>query len=186
MLRGGWPVIFIGMASLLAALGYSGGPFPLASHGLGDLFVFIFFGWVAVCGTYYVQALQLTWIVFFMASAVGLPITAILVINNLRDLHTDQKVGKNTLAVILGENRSKIEYAFLLALAYGLLLIIWLIGQASFWILLPLLSLPWAFSLIRTVLKSNIDPGLNIMLAKTAGLSLIYSVLLSIGSMMSF
>jgi len=185
MMRGGWPVVFIGTASILAALGYSGGPFPLASHGLGDLFVFIFFGLVAVCGTYYVQALQITWIVFFMGAAVGLPITAILVINNLRDIRTDQKVGKNTLAVILGEYLSKVEYALLLVLSYGLIFIIWMIGWASFWILLPLLSLPWAVSLIRTVLRSNIDPGLNIMLAKTAGLSLIYSVLLSIGYIMS-
>jgi 1,4-dihydroxy-2-naphthoate octaprenyltransferase len=186
MMRGGWPVIFIGTASILAALGYSGGPFPLASHGLGDLFVFIFFGLVAVCGTYYVQALRLTWLVFFMAAAVGLPITAILVINNLRDIRTDQKVGKNTLAVTLGEYLSKIEYALLLALSYGLLLIVWMIGWGSFWMLLPLLSLPWAVSLIRTVLRSNIDPGLNIMLAKTAGLSLIYSVLLSVGFIVSF
>ena len=181
MVRGGWPVFFMGAAAIIAALGYSGGPYPLASHGLGDVFVFIFFGLVAVCGTYYVQALQLTWIVVFMAAAVGLPITAILVINNLRDIHTDQKVGKNTLAVILGEHRSKIEYALLLALAYGLLVIIWVIGRASLGILLPLLSLPWAVALIRTVSKSSIDPRLNIMLAKTAGLSLIYSVLLAIG-----
>jgi 1,4-dihydroxy-2-naphthoate octaprenyltransferase len=186
MVRGGWPVIFIGTASILAALGYSGGPFPLASHGLGDLFVFIFFGLVAVCGTYYVQALQLTWIVFFMATAVGLPVTAILVINNLRDIRTDQKVGKNTLAVILGEDLSKIEYALLLALSYGLLFIIWVVGWASFWILLPFLSLPWAGCLIRSVLRSDIDPGLNVLLAKTAGLSLLYSVLLSIGFIVSF
>jgi len=185
MMFGGWPVIFIGTASILAALGYSGGPFPLASHGLGDLFVFIFFGLVAVCGTYYVQALQLTWLVFFMAAAVGLPITAILVINNLRDLPTDQKVGKNTLAVILGEDLSKIEYSLLLALAYGLLLIIWMAGWASFWILFPLLSLPWAVALIRTVLRSDITPGLNSMLAKTAGLSLLYSILLAVGFIVS-
>jgi 1,4-dihydroxy-2-naphthoate octaprenyltransferase len=181
MVKGGWPVIFIGMAAILAALGYSGGPFPLASHGLGDLFVFIFFGLIAVCGTYYVQAIGLTWLVVVMASNMGFLITAILVINNLRDIHTDQKVGKNTLAVILGERRSKIEYALLVTFSYGVLLIIWMAGWVSVWILLPLLFLPWAVSLIRTVWQSNIDSGLNIMLAKTAGLSFVYGVLLSIG-----
>lgn len=179
--RGGWPVIFIGAASILAALGYSGGPFPLASHGLGDLFVFIFFGLVAVCGTYYVQALQITWLVVAMASNVGFLITAILVINNLRDITTDRNVGKNTLAVIMGERRSKIEYAMLLILSYGVLFVIWIAGGMSIWILLPLVSLPWAVLLIRIAWKSGIDPGLNILLAKTAGLSLVYSVLLSLG-----
>jgi 1,4-dihydroxy-2-naphthoate octaprenyltransferase len=180
LVKGGWPVVFIGMAAILAALGYSGGPFPLASHGLGDLFVFIFFGLAAVCGTYYVQATAVTWLVVVMASVVGFLITAILVINNLRDIHTDQKVGKNTLAVILGERRTKIEYAFLLTLSYGVLLIIWMAGWVSAWILLPLLSLPWAVSLLRTVWQSDIDSGLNILLAKTAGLSFVFSVLLSL------
>jgi 1,4-dihydroxy-2-naphthoate octaprenyltransferase len=185
VLRGGWLVAFIGMTSILAALGYSGGPYPLASHGLGDLFVFIFFGIVAVCGTYYVQALRVTWLVFTAASTVGFLITAILVVNNLRDIHTDQKAGKNTLAVILGERLSKTEYALLLALSYSLLLIIWMMGRASLWILLPFVSLPWAVSLIHTVWKSNIDPRLNIMLAKTAGLSLVFSMLLSIGFLLT-
>jgi 1,4-dihydroxy-2-naphthoate octaprenyltransferase len=180
MARAGWPVVFIGLAAVLAALGYSGGPFPLASHGLGDLFVFIFFGLAAVCGTYYVQATALTWLVVVMASVVGFLITAILVINNLRDIHTDQKVGKNTLAVVLGERRSKIEYAILLAIPYCVLLSIWIAGWVTAWILLPLLSLPWAVSLIRTVWQSDIDAGLNILLAKTAGLSFVFSVLLSL------
>jgi 1,4-dihydroxy-2-naphthoate octaprenyltransferase len=180
LVKGGWPVVFIGMAAILAALGYSGGPFPLASHGLGDLFVFIFFGLAAVCGTYYVQATAITWLVVVMSSVVGFLITAILVINNLRDIHTDQKVGKNTLAVILGERRSKIEYALLLTLSYGVLLIVWLADWVSAWILLPLLSLPWAVSLLRTVWQSDIDAGLNILLAKTAGLSFVFSVLLSL------
>jgi len=180
LVKGGWPVVFIGMTAILAVLGYSGGPFPLASHGLGDLFVFIFFGLTAVCGTYYVQATGITWLVVVMASVVGFPITAILVINNLRDIHTDQKVDKNTLAVILGERRTKIEYALLLILSYGVLLIVWLAAWVSAWILLPLLSLPWAVSLLRTVWQSDIDSGLNILLAKTAGLSFVFSVLLSL------
>ena len=110
---GGWPVVCIGLACILAALAYSGGPLPLASHALGDLFVFIFFGIVAVCGTYYVQALQLTFMVVCMGIIVGLMITAILVVNNLRDIQTDRRAGKRTLAVLLGSRATKFEYSLL-------------------------------------------------------------------------
>ena len=180
MIRCGWPVVLLGTASILAALGYSGGPFPLASHGLGDLFVFIFFGLVAVCGTYYVQTLQLTWTVLVMAALVGLLITAILVINNLRDIHTDQKTGKTTLAVMLGERGSKIEYTVLLALAYCALPLLWIAGRVSLWALIPFLSLPWAIALIRTTWQSAVSPELNVLLAKTAALSFTYSFLLAL------
>jgi 1,4-dihydroxy-2-naphthoate octaprenyltransferase len=180
MIRGGWPVVLLGTASILAALGYSGGPFPLASHGLGDLFVFIFFGLVAVCGTYYVQTLQLTWMVLVMAALVGLLITAILVINNLRDIHTDQKAGKTTLAVVLGVRGSKIEYAALLALAYAALPLLWIAGWFTNWSLMPLLSLPWAISLTRTVWQTDVSTALNVLLAKTAALSFTYSLLLAL------
>ncbi len=180
-IRGGWPVLFIGAACILAALGYSGGPYPLASHGLGDLFVFIFFGLVAVCGTYYIQTLQLSGRVFAMAVLVGLPITAIIVVNNLRDIHTDQKAGKKTLAVFLGERGSKFEYALLLFLAFTLPLACWTLGWASTWILLIWLGLPWGWMLIRMVWNSPISPGLNAVLAKTAAFSLLYNVLLAMG-----
>ena len=106
---GGLPVLIIGLACICAALAYSGGPFPLASHGLGDLFVFIFFGLVAVCGTYYVQALHLTPLVWLMGVIEGLLITAILVVNNLRDIQSDRQTGKRTLAVIIGRSRIKIR-----------------------------------------------------------------------------
>ena len=104
---GGWPILFAGTASILSALAYSGGPCPLASLGLGDLFVFVFFGLVAVCGTYYVQALTLTWLVMGAAVPVGFLITAILVVNNLRDIEGDAKTGKRTLAVRLGVKGSR-------------------------------------------------------------------------------
>ena len=181
ILRGGWPVFVIGVACILAALGYSGGPYPLASHGLGDLFVFIFFGLVAVCGTYYVQMLQVSWHVFAVAVMVGLPITAIIVVNNLRDIGTDQKAGKNTLAVLLGEKGSKLEYTLLLLFAFGLPLIFWIIGWFSAWILLTWLCFPLCWWLIRLVWNSPISPALNSVLAKTAAFSLLYNVLLSIG-----
>lgn len=104
---GGVPILLAGIASIAAALAYSGGPYPLASHGLGDLFVFIFFGLVAVGGTYYVQALSLTPMALLVAVPPGLLITAILVVNNLRDIHTDRRSGKRTLAVILGAGGSR-------------------------------------------------------------------------------
>jgi len=178
---GGLPVLIIGLACICAALVYSGGPFPLASHGLGDLFVFIFFGLVAVCGTYYVQALQLTPLVWLMGVIEGLLITAILVVNNLRDIQSDRQAGKHTLAVIIGIRGSRIEYVLLLAGAYAIPIILWLSGRMSAWVLLPLTSMPTALYLIRLILKNPGDPILNQALAKTAKLALIYSLLLSIG-----
>lgn len=183
---GGWPVILIGLFSFGAALAYSGGPFPLASHGLGDLFVFIFFGLVAVCGTYYVQALHLTPLVWLMGAIQGLLITAILVVNNLRDIQTDRRSGKRTLAVMIGERGSRIEYLLLLSTAYAIPFILWLGGRSSVWVILPVFSLPLAISLTRLIWKSAGGPVLNEALASTAKLALIYSLLLSIGLILSF
>jgi 1,4-dihydroxy-2-naphthoate octaprenyltransferase len=182
---GGWPVIIIGLASIMAALAYSGGPYPLASHGLGDLFVFIFFGLVAVCGTYYVQALHLTPMVGVMGSIVGLIISAILVVNNLRDIQTDRRAGKRTLAVILGERATKFEYTLLQACAYALPIIVWFFEFANAWVLLPVLTIPLAIALNRSVWKSSGGSALNLTLAKTAALALVFSVLLSVGLILS-
>ncbi len=178
---GGWPIILIGLFSFGAALAYSGGPFPLASHGLGDLFVFIFFGLVAVCGTYYVQALHLTPMIWLMGAIQGLLITAILVVNNLRDIQTDRRSGKRTLAVMIGERGSRIEYLLLLSTAYAIPFILWLGGRSSVWVILPVFSLPLAISLTRLIWKSTGGPILNQALARTAKLALVYSFLLSIG-----
>ena len=182
---GGLPVLIIGLACICAALAYSGGPFPLASHGLGDLFVFIFFGLVAVCGTYYVHALQLTPLVWLMGVIEGLLITAILVVNNLRDIQSDRQTGKRTLAVIIGNRGSRIEYVLLLVGAYAIPIILWLSGRMSAWVLLPLISMPTALSLVRLIWKNPGDPILNQALAKTAKLALVYSLLLSIGLILS-
>ncbi|MGD2184715.1 MAG: 1,4-dihydroxy-2-naphthoate polyprenyltransferase [Desulfobacterales bacterium] len=181
LIVGGWPVFLIGIACICAVFAYSGGPFPLASHGLGDLFVFMFFGLVAVCGTYYVQALHLTPMVWLMGAIEGLLITAILVVNNLRDIHTDRQTGKRTLAVIVGERGSRIEYVLLLGGAYAMPIILWLSGRMSAWVLLPLISMPPALSLTRLIWKNPGDPILNQALAKTANLALVYSLLLAIG-----
>jgi 1,4-dihydroxy-2-naphthoate polyprenyltransferase len=183
--RGGWPAVIIGGASILAALAYSGGPYPLASHALGDLFVFVFFGLVAVCGTYYVQTLELTWMVVFLGIVEGSLITAILVINNLRDIQTDRRVGKQTLAVMIGDRGARLEYTALQVGAYALPAIFWLDGKTSVWVLLPGLSLPLAVRLNRIVWKTQGGPALNHTLAGTAQLALVFSVLLSIGLILS-
>ena len=185
LIAGGWPVFLIGIACICAALAYSGGPFPLASHGLGDLFVFIFFGLVAVCGTYYVQALQVTRMVLLMGVLEGLLITAILVVNNLRDIQTDRQSGKRTLAVILGERGSRIEYLLLLSIAYAIPIILWLSNRGSAWIILPFFSLPLAGSQMRFVWKSAGGQMLNQALGNTARLALVYSLLLSAGVILS-
>jgi 1,4-dihydroxy-2-naphthoate octaprenyltransferase len=181
LITGGWPVFLIGIACICAVLAYSGGPFPLASHGLGDLFVFIFFGLVAVCGTYYVQALHLTRMVLLMGVIEGLLITAILVVNNLRDIHTDRQTGKRTLAVIIGERGSRIEYLLLLGWAYAIPVILWLGSRSSVWVILPIVSLPSALFLMRRVWSDSDGVILNRALANTAKLALVYSLLLSIG-----
>ena len=180
----GWPVLIIGTASILAALAYSGGPYPLASHGLGDIFVFIFFGPVAVCGTYYVQALQVTSRVIWLSLPIGLLITAIMVVNNLRDIPTDTKSGKKTLAVFLGVRQTRLEYSVLVAMAYGIPVVLYLATGLGGWILLPLLSIPLAVPVHQSVRRSK-GIQLNTALARTAALSLLYSLLFSAGLLMS-
>jgi 1,4-dihydroxy-2-naphthoate octaprenyltransferase len=180
----GWPVLAGGMACILASLAYSGGPFPLASHGLGDLFVFIFFGLVAVCGTYYVQALQVTTQVLWLSVPVGFLITAIIVVNNLRDIPTDRKSGKNTLAVILGERGTKLEYLLLVTGAYIMPAAFFFSGGFSVWVLLPMISITLSIPNIIAVHKDK-GPSLNPVLAKTAALSLLFSLLLAAGLVIS-
>ncbi len=178
---GGWPVLAIGLASMLAALAYSGGPFPLASNGLGDLFVFIFFGLVAVVGTYYVQALAVTPLALAAAVPVGALITAILVVNNLRDIPTDRRAGKRTLAVILGARGARIEYTLLLLVAFVIPVgMVVTQGGRYLGVLLTLLALPAAIRLARDLHRVE-GRALNPLLGRTAQLSLVYSALLSLG-----
>lgn len=178
---GGLPILIIGVASILSALAYSGGPFPLASNGLGDVFVFIFFGMIAVVGTYYVQSLTLNPLAFIAAVPVGALITAIIVVNNYRDMETDRKSGKRTLAVILGKRGTQLEYMILIAIAYLTPVVLMLMGYLSgFLILLPLFTIPMGLGLIQDM-RSLTGPALNKVLAETARLSLIYSALFAFG-----
>jgi 1,4-dihydroxy-2-naphthoate octaprenyltransferase len=176
----GWPIMAIGLASIAGVLGYSGGPWPLASHGLGDLFVFIFFGPVAVCGTYYAQAIAIKGIVVLWAVPPGLLITAILVVNNLRDRASDRETGKHTLAVMIGPRWTRIEYALLVLAAYSFPLLMLARGGAHAAILLPLLTQPPAVNGIRQIGREQ-GAALNARLASTAMLALGYSILWSIG-----
>lgn len=177
---GGWPVLTIGILSIIFAIAYTGGPFPLGYHGLGEIFVFIFFGPVAVCGTYYVQAGSLATSAWWASLPIGFLITAILVVNNFRDLEEDKKNGKKTLAVRLGPSMTQFEYFFFLASSGVVPLIMWLTAQTSGWIFLTWLFIPLALPLIKDIRTKKGAP-LNATLAGTAKLSLVYSILFSIG-----
>lgn len=181
---GGWPILVIGVASILSAITYSGGPYPFGYHGLGDLFVFLFFGLAAVGGTYYVQALDFSPQVLLIAVPVGTLTTAILVVNNLRDIETDRQTGKRTLAVLIGERATRLEYGLLLGVAYAIPTLLWLAGLEHAGMLLPWLSLPLALHLIRTLYRANDGPTLNAALAGTAQLDLVFSLLLAGGLML--
>lgn len=177
----GWPVLAIGLCSIAAGIAYTGGPYPLAYNGLGDLFVFIFFGLVATVGTYYVQALQITTLSVLVAIPAGALITNILVVNNYRDIKTDRETGKNTLAVIIGHSGSRMEYLILLFLSYVVPVFLLFVYDFSLFILLPLLSLPIAVKNLRTLYSDTCGKALNPLLERTAQFSLIFGILFSIG-----
>ncbi len=182
VVRGGTPILAVGIASILSALAYSGGPWPLASHGVADLFVFVFFGPVAVCGTYFVQAGSVSGTAAAASIAPGLLITAILVVNNLRDIETDARAGKRTLAVRLGARGSLAEYVLLLGIPFLIPPVFLAAGVRGPLILLPLLSLPLSLPLVRTLSTRREDgPAMNAALAGTARLSLVYCLLFAIG-----
>jgi len=178
---GGWPIVLIGVAAIVAALAYTGGPFPFGYYGLGELFVFLFFGVIAVCGTYYVQTLTLTIPLVTASAAVGALITAILVVNNYRDLETDRRAGKRTLAVRLGRLGTQIEYALLFGVAFTVPPILWLGMQRTPLVMASWLTLPLAVGLVRTLRAATDGPTLNRTLAGTARLGLFFSLLLSLG-----
>ena len=181
----GLPILFIGLASVLSVYLYSAGPFPLSTNALGDLFVFIFFGPVAVCGTYYVQTLNLNIEIILYSVSVGLLITAIIVVNNYRDIKTDTAGRKLTLAVILGEKFSRIEYYLLVIIAYLIPPALFFATNASPWILLSLISAPLWITLFRDINGRVRGQALNKTLTGTAKAGLLFSILLSLGIVLS-
>jgi 1,4-dihydroxy-2-naphthoate octaprenyltransferase len=165
VLRGGWPIVLIGIASILSGLAYTAGPYALAYLGLGELFVLIFFGPIAVAGTYYVQTLNFSWPACIAGIAMGLLSCAILAVNNLRDLEQDKKAHKKTLAVRFGQNFANFEYVFCLLVPA----------------LIAFLMHAWAASLVIVsglllMRKSSLDK----LLPQTALLGLIFAIILAI------
>jgi 1,4-dihydroxy-2-naphthoate polyprenyltransferase len=175
-----WNVIWLGVAAIVSAIAYTGGPFPLGYYGLGDVFVFIFFGLAAVAGTYYVQAGTITAAAWWMGVPIGLIVTAILVVNNLRDIDTDREAGKRTLAVRLGARGAQGEYLLCLAVAYLLLPVLIWRGLVPVATLLAWGSLWVAWPVVQTVLKQR-GRALNAALAGTGQIALAYSVLFLVG-----
>jgi 1,4-dihydroxy-2-naphthoate octaprenyltransferase len=192
---GGVPILVIGLLSVASGIAYTGGPYPLGYHGLGDLFVFVFFGLIAVTGTYYVQAVTTLAGAFPMsvpdgsvpvsAIVASLPIagisTAVLVVNNIRDKEEDAQTGKRTLAVRFGYTFSRIEYAALLALAYVVPVWFYIQQGGELTVFLPLLSLPLAVAVTRTVLTETSGDQLNPALSRTGQLLALYAALFGFG-----
>jgi 1,4-dihydroxy-2-naphthoate octaprenyltransferase len=192
---GGVPILLVGLSSVVAGITYTGGPLPYGYRGLGDLFVFVFFGLVAVAGTYYVQAVAVAaagpfplWVpegtlpaaaVVAALPAAGLS-TAILVVNNIRDLESDAAAGKRTLAVMLGYRASRIEWSVMVGLAYTAPVVLWLDGFPPT-VLVPLLTLPLAVRLGATVWSRTDGEALNPALERTGQLLFAHSALFAVG-----
>jgi len=175
---GGWPILVIGILAIISAIIYTAGPYPLGYNGVADIFVFVFFGPVAVCGTYYVQAEYVSPSAVWASLPAGFLVTAILVVNNLRDIETDRKAGKKTLAVRWGLKFTQVQYVLLLGVSYLVPIMMYIIGITSSAIFISWLSLPLIIPLVRDVFTKRGVP-LNGTLAGTARLGLIFNVLIS-------
>ncbi len=177
---GGWVILLIGGLAIISAIAYTGGPFPLGYHGLGEIFVFLFFGLAAVCGTYFVQAGTVTPLVWISAVPIGLLAVAILVVNNLRDLDTDRAAGKKTVAVRIGAAQTIREYALLVALAFAIPLLLFATNFELVWLVLVYAAVPYALRIYRIV-KNEHGRALNAALGGTAQLEFIYALLFALG-----
>lgn len=181
----GWQILLIGVASIIAGVLYTGGPRPYGYEGLGEVFVFLFFGIAAVAGSYFAQVRDFSWESLVLSAPIGLIAAAVLVVNNTRDIDTDRRANKRTLAVRLGRERSRRMYAAMVLIAYPIALIPWVFGPLTAWLLLPFLTLPIAAGVIKIVTTHSDGPSLNRALAKTGQLQLFFCVLLSIGLLLS-
>jgi len=179
--RGGWPFIVIGLLSILCGILYTGGPYPLGYLGLGDLFVLIFFGPVAVVGTYYVQALSINPWVVVAGVAAGLFSVAILTVNNLRDVEQDRRAGKRTLPVRFGRSFARWEYVCAVVGASGVIPVGLCVATGRWGVLVSMLVLLLAAPTIRVVITRTDGPALNAALAATGKLLLMFSLLFSVG-----
>jgi 1,4-dihydroxy-2-naphthoate octaprenyltransferase len=176
----GTVILIIGVLSIIAGIAYTAGPFPLAYNGLGDIFVFLFFGLVGTMGTYYVQAHNFSMLSFIASLPVGALITNILVVNNYRDIEEDRAARKYTLAVIFGKSFTKYEYISFIFISFLVPLLLFLKYNFHFWIFLPYLSIPIAINLIRMLFQLD-GKELNKTLELTAKFSALFGLLFSIG-----
>lgn len=173
---GGWPILLLGLGSLAAGAAYSGGPWPISASPLGELFVLLFFGLAAVAGSYYLQTSMVSGDALLAGVIMGLPAAAVLVVNNFRDRDSDRRAGRRTLAVLLPESLSRLEYALLLLLSFPLL---WSLTDKA--ALLPLVLLLWAVHLIYRMFTLPRGGQLNGVLVSTARLQTLFGLLLSLG-----
>lgn len=181
VVEAGWELILVGAASIVAGVLYTGGPKPYGYEGLGEVFVFLFFGVVAVTGSFFVQTEELAWEAFALSIPVGLLACSLLMVNNIRDIDTDRRAGKRTLAVRLGRQKMRTVFSLTILLAFVLIPIIWLATDLTAWINLALLALPLWPPLARTVRERTDGAALNKALADSARLELVFCVLLSAG-----
>ncbi len=172
--------LIIGIVSILAGIAYTAGPYPLAYNGLGDVFVFIFFGLIGTVGTYYVQTLDVTPFAVWASIPVGALITNVLVVNNYRDIEQDSKAGKNTLAVKYGKKFTRIQYVSFTIVSYLILFVVYFTYKQSLFVFLPALTIPLATKLIKMIFTFK-DQQLNKTLELTAKLSAIYGLLFAAG-----
>ncbi|MBK7867169.1 MAG: 1,4-dihydroxy-2-naphthoate polyprenyltransferase [Ignavibacteriales bacterium] len=173
-------ILLIGILSIISGFMYTAGPFPLAYNGLGDLFVFLFFGFVGTVGTYFINTGYISSQALISAIPVGALVTNILVVNNFRDIEQDKRAGKQTLAVLLGKNFAFVEYCTLLASSFAVPLIMYIYYDLSYWIFLPYLTLPFAYKLIIMLLNYK-GTELNPALELSAKLSALFGLLFSLG-----
>jgi len=177
---GGWPILLVGALAIASGLAYTGGPYPLGYHGLGDLFVFVFFGLVAVVGSAYLQTLEVSALAVGTAVPVGMLVTAILVVNNLRDADTDRAAGKMTLAARFGRRAARWQYGVLVLGAYLAALVLPMVAPETRVHWLPLLTLPLGFSLVRVVASNSDGPRLNRALKQTGMLHMLFGLLFAL------
>lgn len=175
---GGWPIVILGLVSIMLGYGYTAGPFPLAYRGLGDLFVILFFGLVAVQGIFYLHTLSVDWGSFVLGLQIGMLSTVLIAINNLRDIEGDAKVNKRTLAVRLGEKMAKKEIAFLCFAPFALNLF-W-VFEGRYLSLISFIALPLAIKIVKNVNATPPSPIYNKFLGQSAGLHLVFGILISL------
>ncbi len=181
---GGWPIVAVGLASIAGAIIYTGGPWPVGYHALGDLFTFVFFGLVAVMGTYYVQADELSWLSFVAAVPMGCTVTLILVVNNLRDIPTDSKTGKTTLGVVMGDQGTRWWFTFLMAVA--LVVPFAALGLEVWWGWIASVAVaPLAWKLLRSIRGGTEGRALNPVLKETARFNLVFGLIWAVGLAMA-